>query len=260
MKGLPDDPPPASWRPDAMTLSILLTCYNEAQEIAACHDTLVATLSSVGLDPEFVIVDDGSRPDQQRKLAEQFLGLDRVHIVLFEENRGRGAALSEGIRAATGDCVCVIDTDLEIPATAILAGFCSLDGSAADMAIAERFYRWPPRFRDWARNIASKAYRAFSSSLLPLEGLDTETGFKAFRRSRVLEFLDRVKDERFFWDTEIVSEALRAGQNVVQFPVVVCRRTDKRSSVRLFRDTWRYLKGIHAYRARLRLPGGGKDR
>ena len=68
--------------------------------------------------------------------------------------------------------------------------------------------------------------------------------------------LDSVTDRRWFWDTELVAEALRQGQKVIQEPVTVRRKPDKKTSVRLMHDTWRQLLAIEAYRRRRRNATG----
>ena len=206
----------------------------------------------LSVDHEFIIVDDGSRAEVQRALAQHFEGTPGTTVLCFDENRGRGAAIEAGIRNATREYACVIDLDLEIPAYSIFAEYLEASTSGADMVIAERSYVWPPNLRAIVRNICSKAYRALAGRVVGLAGLDSESGSKMFRRASVLKILDGVHDARFFWDTEIVAEALRAGQKVTQVPVVVKRRLAKTSSVRVARDTRRYLTALMAYRRRCR--------
>jgi glycosyltransferase involved in cell wall biosynthesis len=234
-----------------MGLSIILTCYNETPIIFESYVVLAAMMRQTTIDVEFVIVDDGSQTEVCEELERYFQGRDDVVLILSEENEGRGGAVTKGLRAATRPYVCFIDTDLEIPAYSILALYFEATTSQADIVMAERVYRWRVSLHDWIRNWSSMAYRRFSSGVLSLRNLDTETGSKLFRRDSVLRILDRVLDRRWFWDTEIVAEAIRDGQRITQVPIVVMRRLDKASSVHVFRDTIRYVKAIYAYKKRL---------
>ena len=231
-----------------MSLSIILTCYNEIPIIFESFEVLSAMMERTGIETEFIIVDDGSQPQVRKNLAAFFEGRNHVRLILSEHNEGRGAAVSKGIRAAGHPYVCFIDTDLEIPAHSIIALYFEALASGPDMVIAERIYRWQPGLRDSIRNISSRLYRRFSSAVLSLNNLDTETGCKLFRRDSILKILDGVVDKRWFWDTEVVAEALKDGQKIAEIPLVVIRRSDKTSSVHVIRDTLRYLKAIWAYR------------
>jgi hypothetical protein len=79
---------------------------------------------------------------------------------------------------------------------------------------------------------------------------DTETGFKFFRREAILPVLDSCGDEGWFWDTEVMLEANRAGLKVVEIPALFQRQSAKTSSLRVFSDTVGYMKAIATYRRR----------
>jgi hypothetical protein len=82
---------------------------------------------------------------------------------------------------------------------------------------------------------------------------DTEAGFKFFDREAILPILDRVQDTGWFWDTEIMIEAHRAGLRIAEIPCVFRHRRDSASTVRLTRDVWNYLVQIYRYRRRRRV-------
>jgi len=89
-------------------LSVLLPAYNEADTIAEIIRRIIAT----GLDPEIIVVDDGSTDDTAAIVEE--LAADRpIKLVRLERNRGKGAAVRAGIPHAKGDIVIIQDGDLE---------------------------------------------------------------------------------------------------------------------------------------------------
>ena len=67
--------------------------------------------------------------------------------------------------------------------------------------------------------------------------MDTETGFKFFRRDRILPVLDKVHDQGWFWDTEVMIQGYLAGLRIIEIPALYERQTMKTSSVRIFRDS-----------------------
>jgi len=146
------------------------------------------------------------------------------------------------------DYVGFIDTDLEIPADAMLALYATALEQRADMVLVERVYEWDLHPMHALRHIGSFGLRVFSSMMLGLGRLDTETGAKLFRRQSVLDILEEVSNKGWFWDTEIVCQALRHSQKVVQVTAGVSRRKGKSSSVHLMTDTLTYIKAAVSYK------------
>ena len=96
-------------------ISIVIPCYNEEQAIPLLHkrfDELTATWS----DPvEIICVDDGSKDQTWRKLKEIARLDSKWKAICLSRNFGHQAAVSAGLYHAKGDCVCVIDADLQDP-------------------------------------------------------------------------------------------------------------------------------------------------
>ena len=234
-----------------MSLSIVLTCCNEVPMIFETYLMLSGLMKATCVDHEFIVVDDGSTAEVQKALVEFFRGYG-IMVILSDRNEGRGAAVTKGIRAGTKEYVGFIDTDLEIPAHSLLVLHHIAVAFDADMVIAERVYRWNLHPGHLIRNLGSVILRFVSSTMLELNNLDTETGAKVFRRRAIIDVLDDVLSERWFWDTEIIAEALKRAQRVVEVPVVVTRRSDKTSTVRPLKDTCKYLMAMVEYRRRRR--------
>jgi GT2 family glycosyltransferase len=81
---------------------------------------------------------------------------------------------------------------------------------------------------------------------------DTETGFKFFNCARALPVLESIRDPGWFWDTEFMVRAARAGLRIVEIPGAYIRRADKTSTVRGLRDSFRYFGKLLAFRRALR--------
>jgi hypothetical protein len=87
---------------------------------------------------------------------------------------------------------------------------------------------------------------------------DPETGYKFFKRERVLALLDQVQCEGWFWDTEIMVRALIAGLTIREVPCLFVRRYDKASSVKLVADSLDYARNLWRFRGVVReLRAGG---
>ena len=96
-------------------LSVVIPAYNEEEMVPVAAKEIHGILSEAGIDHQLVFVDDGSRDgtwERIRASAEAVPGVKGVH---FSRNFGKEAAIFAGLSHAKGDCVAVIDCDLQHP-------------------------------------------------------------------------------------------------------------------------------------------------
>ncbi len=97
-----------------MKLSLIVPCYNEAENVAAFQDAAIAAFDGCGYDYEIVFVDDGSRDATLHNLKKLHAGKKcPTKIISFSRNFGKEAALYAGLEHAAGDYCCLIDADLQ---------------------------------------------------------------------------------------------------------------------------------------------------
>ena len=96
-----------------MSLSVVIPVFNEVENIRLLYDALQAVLPKLGRDYEIVFVDDGSNDGSDCELRALADADAQVKIVEFRSNFGQTAAMSAGIRAATGDVIVTMDADLQ---------------------------------------------------------------------------------------------------------------------------------------------------
>jgi hypothetical protein len=124
----------------------------------------------------------------------------------------------------------------------------------ADVATVRRIYAFQLRSLD--RYAMSRGYSYLVRHMLGVDLRDTETGYKFFRRERLLPVLDEIADPGWFWDTEFMVRAVRRGLTVVEVPGAYIRRFDKTSTVSGLRDSVRYFGKLLAFRGKMREGGG----
>ena len=86
--------------------------------------------------------------------------------------------------------------------------------------------------------------------MLGLPYQDTETGYKFFRRERILPLLDEAQSNGWFWDTELMALCHKHGLNVCEVPALFIRRWDKASTVKPLRDSVAYFRELLRFRKR----------
>jgi glycosyltransferase involved in cell wall biosynthesis len=235
-------------------LSLVLACYNEAQHLEASFAEIRETLEQTSWPFEVIFVDDVSR-DRTREILREIVAahpdLD-LRVILHEANRGRGRTVTDGFRAARGEVAGYLDVDLEVHARYVPSLVRAIE-QGADIATVRRIYALQVRALD--RYFMSRGYSFLVRRMLGLPFHDTETGYKFFRRERVLPLLDEIEDAGWFWDTEFMARAARRGLTVREIPGAYVRREDKASTVRGIRDSVRYFRQLLRFRRRLRAEG-----
>ncbi len=97
------------------TFSIVAPVYNEEETVPHFYERIVAVMEEVGEPFELVLVDDGSRDGSYRTMREIQRGDPRVRVIEFSRNFGHQIAISAGLDYARGQCVVIIDSDLQDP-------------------------------------------------------------------------------------------------------------------------------------------------
>jgi len=232
-------------------LSLVLACYNEAGHLEASFAEIRDTLEQARFPFEIVFVDDHSQDRTREILTGLVAGHPQLALrtLFHERNRGRGATVSDGFRAARGTITGYIDVDLEVHSRYIPSLVRAID-NGADVATLRRIYAFQLRSLD--RYLMSRGYSFLVRRLLDVSLADTETGYKFFRRETLLPLLDEVEDEGWFWDTEFMVRAARRGLTLVEVPGAYIRRPDKASTVRGVRDSLRYFTKLLRFRSTLR--------
>lgn len=97
-----------------MKLSMIVPCYNEADNVQAFQDAVIGAFAGCGYDYELIFVDDGSRDATLHNLKKMFAQQKcPMKIISFSRNFGKEAGLYAGLEHTTGDYIALIDADLQ---------------------------------------------------------------------------------------------------------------------------------------------------
>lgn len=229
--------------------SLILACYCESPHLYKNVELLAEYLSATIFRCEIIFVEDSSPDDTFEKIlqCEELLRKHKIsyQILRHPVNMGRGATVQDGFIVARGDVVGYIDIDLEHPMDALLSMLIRIRKGECDAVVAHRVsYK---KFINPLRTWMSEGYKALVHRLLALPVADTEAGLKLFNREKILPVLAQIEDKAWFWDTEIVHRAHLAGLVFGEQTIVFKRNIDKKSTVRVFRDSWVYFKTLLKY-------------
>jgi glycosyltransferase involved in cell wall biosynthesis len=196
--------------------SIVIPVFNEEHTIGR----VITRVAALPLHKEIILVDDCST-DGSKKILQQLEGLSNFKIILKEKNQGKGAALRDGFRLATGDFIIIQDADLEYDPKDIPALVTPLVLGQADVVYGSRFLgdsdgsspQAPARVHRWGNVFLSNASNLFTGLGLT----DMETCYKAFSR-KAIESLE-IRQNRFGIEPEITAKLARRGYRFVEVPV-----------------------------------------
>jgi glycosyltransferase involved in cell wall biosynthesis len=184
--------------PPSFKLSVVIPVYNEEQWISK----LLERVQAVPIPKEIIIVDDFST-DGTRALLEG-LKADNIHVYYQPVNRGKGAALREGIGHATGDVIVVQDADLEYDPAEYPRLIQPILDNRADVVYGSRFIGESHRVLYFWHSIANTMLTTLSNMFTNLNLTDMETCYKVFRRE-VLQSLS-LKSNRFGFEPEVTAK------------------------------------------------------
>ena len=203
----------------ACDLSVIIPAYNEELRLPATLERIATYLSSCGREAEVLVVDDGSK-DGTAAVAEYFrIKIPTLRVVSNGVNRGKGYSVRHGMQEARGRIALFTDADLSAPIEEAGKLIDALESN--DVAIGSRamdrslitVHESP--FREFAGIIFNKIVRI----ILWLPFVDTQCGFKAFRRERCGIIFEQQKIERFGFDPELLYLARHHGLRAVEIPV-----------------------------------------
>jgi glycosyltransferase involved in cell wall biosynthesis len=184
-----------------MKLSVVIPCYNEAATIEKIID---AVLRSPYPDKEIIVVDDCST-DGTREILKSRIEA-KISLIIYQSyNQGKGAALREGFRAATGDIIIIQDADLEYDPVEYHKMLQPIIDDKADVVFGSRFmgaeahrvvYFW--------HRVGNGLITLISNMLTNLTLTDIETCYKAFRREIIQSIT--IEENRFGFEPEITAK------------------------------------------------------
>ena len=228
-------------------LSVIIPVFNEETVIADTISRIADAVDPLGIGYEILVVNDGSTDRTLERLAA--IRNERLRIVSYATNRGKGFAIHHGMKHAEGVHSLFMDADLSTSLEAVGAFLDKMRSGTWDMIIGNR------RIKGAHQNIPQPFYRRFfgkgftllSQIMVGYPGKDFTCGFKMFRMATARVLFEKQRVFNWAFDAELIFLAGKYGLSILEVPV----RWDHRgnSKVNLGRDMANSFLGLLAIRA-----------
>ncbi|MFQ3582752.1 MAG: glycosyltransferase family 2 protein [Chloracidobacterium sp.] len=225
-------------------LSIVIPVYNERRTLRELIGRVQAV--AVPLEKEIICVDDCSTDGTADILRELSQTQPNLRVFFQPVNRGKGAALREGFKQATGDYVIVQDADLEYDPEDYKQILPPLMEGKADVVFGSRFMGGHPhRVLYFWHSVGNWFLTLLSNMVSDLNLTDMETCYKAFRREIIQSI--SLEQDRFGFEPEITIKVARLRLRVYEVGISYYGRTYEEGKKIGWRDGFKALWCIAKY-------------
>jgi glycosyltransferase involved in cell wall biosynthesis len=226
---------PKTRKAESLEVTIVFPAYNEADKLEEAVDKVTEALNKFTRSYEIIIAEDGSTDGTDKlaeALAEKYPFVKHIHR---EKRLGRGTALKNAFKQSRGKVLVYMDLDLATDLGHLQPLVEAVESEGYEFATGSRMLGESKVKRSGTRNLASKTYNFMVRVVLGSKLRDHQCGFKAFRRDALMEILDEVDANHWFWDTEILVRAHRRGYRIKEIPV--SWEGGRETKVRLLQDS-----------------------
>ena len=226
----------------APTVDVVVPVFNEQASLERSVRSLHRFLSAeLPFSWRIVIADNASTdatPAIAAALASELSGVQLLRI----DRKGRGRALREAWSRSDAQVVCYMDVDLSTDLRALLPLVAPLLSGHSDVAIGTRLARSARVVRGPKRELISRSYNRLLRTVLRARFSDAQCGFKAVTATAARDLLSDVRDDGWFFDTELLVLAQRRGLRIHEVPVDWVDDPDSR--VEIVRTAIEDLRGV----------------
>lgn len=230
---------------------VVVPVYNGSFYLESCVSQLRSYFASRQLSYELIIAEDGSTDGSKALCRDLLTRFPDIRLLEASERLGRGESLRRAIQLAEAEIGLYTDVDMATDLT-YMDDLIARVSDGEDIVTASRYLPESASQRVLPRLIASRVYNRLVRLLLGSQVTDHQCGFKAFKRKAILELLPTVKADHWFWDTEILVRAQLAGFRVGEVPVHWSEGPAEKSTVRLLRDSIRFMSELVRLKLELR--------
>ena len=233
-------------------LSIVIPAYNEGERIYENLLEMSKLLSSFVTDYEMIVVNDGSKDNTEVEIRRASETVKNIVPAGYQMNRGKGGAIKEGVKCATGDYIAFLDADMDLSPMHLKDFLAKMEETSATAVIGSKMHKDSKVNYPLPRKIMSLGYFLLLKMLFRLNIKDTQTGVKLFEADALKKVMRQVSTDGFAYDIEILALICASGGTIVEMPIeLIFQRTNGWGRIRLSdvmevaQDTMKIYHNVH---------------
>ena len=204
-----------------MKLSIIIPAYNERETLTQVLKKVKKV--SLPIKKEIILIDDASKDGTTeiiRKIKDK-----QIKKIYHKINLGKGAAIRDGIKKATGDIIVVQDADLEYEPGDYKCLIAPIMKNEAKVVYGSRALNKKNHYSYLSFRIGGKAVTFFTNLLFFSRLTDEPTCYKIFRADVIKNI--KIEGNRFEWEPEVTAKILKKGIKIHEVPIRYTPRDKK---------------------------------
>lgn len=227
--------------PIALRVSVVIPCFNERQTI----EQLIERVHAVPVEKEVIVVDDCSTDGTREILEQRARQCGDIVLRLRERNGGKGAAVQEGLKCASGDVVIIQDADLEYDPADYPVLLRPIQTGKARVVYGSRFIGEHRAMYFW-HSIGNQFLTLLCNALFDTTLTDMETCYKVFTIDIARKL--RLREPRWGFDPEITARILKMGYRIYEVPISYAGREFNEGKKVAWHDGFVVLGALLRYR------------
>jgi glycosyltransferase involved in cell wall biosynthesis len=237
------------------TLSIIIPCYNEGQKLVNNIQKINNYLSKniPNLIYEIIVVNDGSTDNTYKILESNIEKFKNTILCTYEQNKGKGGAVKEGVKKATYDWILFMDADLSTDLSAIKTVLQNTNNNKIIIGSRRHKKTVLMKKQGLLRKIVGIGCIILTNIITNLWLLDTQCGFKAVKTSLAKKIIKKQTINKWAFDVEWLYIAKVNNIKAIEIPVIWDNDEDSKvsvlsSSINFFKDLFKIIKNKNKYK------------
>jgi glycosyltransferase involved in cell wall biosynthesis len=227
--------------PISLRVSIVIPCFNERGTV--CE--LIDRVKAVPVEKEIIVVDDYSTDGTREILEQRARDQADITLRLRPRNGGKGAAVQEGLKCASGDVVIIQDADLEYDPADYPVLLRPIQTGKAKVVYGSRFIGEHRAMYFW-HSMGNQFLTLLCNVLFDTTLTDMETCYKVFTIDIARQL--RLREPRWGFDPEITARILKMGNRIYEVPISYAGREFTEGKKISWRDGFVVLRTLLRYR------------
>lgn len=239
-----------------MKISLCIPMYNEQKTVRNTLEVLSSYMdSNFENEYEIIFINDGSR-DNCADTVKEYIEKEneRVRLISYEKNMGKGYAVRQGVMASEGEIVMFTDCDLAYGTDVIKTFYDEMIQKEAQVAVGSRnLHKSGYEGYSFLRKFVSKTYIKVLCIIGGLRLSDSQCGCKAFEGKTAKKVFSYCEVNRFAFDFEAILVATKLKAKIIEIPVRIIQNSE--SSMHIVSDSIKMVNDILKMKKRIRKIG-----